>query len=131
MIIKRPISHREWNEILTRADAMTKEDNGHLFEISLKTRRVHCGKKPGVKTRCGWWFQTFINRLEYVLLNLDIEMRYAKCCIDCVLNHHCLLQDHDDVEDCDNYKESQLEKNCCACPDCAADRLVKKEKINV
>jgi hypothetical protein len=32
-------------------------------------------------------------------------MRYHKACSGCVLNGDCLLQDHDDVESCEDVRE--------------------------
>lgn len=31
-------------------------------------------------------------------------MKFAECCRDCVLNHNCLLQENDHVEDCEEYE---------------------------
>jgi len=37
-------------------------------------------------------------------------MEYAKCCRDCVLNHDCLLQKDNNVEDCEDYKDKHLDE---------------------
>lgn len=61
----------EFNKALPIADKMMKESNGHEFEICFKTRCIHCGRKPTIKTKCGGWFQTFINKLRFVLMNKE------------------------------------------------------------
>ena len=45
-----------------------KGTKGHYFVTTLKTRCQHCGKSPKVKTRCGQWFQTYLQRLTEVLM---------------------------------------------------------------
>ena len=52
-----------------KADEMMKETNGHQFITTLKTRCMHCGRSPKVKTKCGSWFQTYLHCLKMVLLN--------------------------------------------------------------
>jgi len=68
---KMCFTYEEFHEALKIADEIMKRNNGHTFETILKTRCVYCRKSPKVKTRCGAWFQTFINKLEYVLLNFE------------------------------------------------------------
>lgn len=57
-----------FEKYLKEADDLMKESNGHYFVTMLKTRCSHCGRKPGGKTRCGAWFQTFTIRLKEVFL---------------------------------------------------------------
>ncbi len=61
------MNYAEYRDALTEADKRTKEHNGHEFVHILKTRCQHCGKSPRVATKCGGWFQTFVNQLGYVL----------------------------------------------------------------
>lgn len=35
-------------------------------------------------------------------------MEYSECCRDCVLNHDCLLQKNNDVEECEDYREQEI-----------------------
>ena len=59
----------EWKECEIEADRRMKASNGHRFITILKTRCEHCRRKPDVKTRCGWWFETFRTHLIEVLMN--------------------------------------------------------------
>jgi len=61
----------EFEQALKKADELMKADNGHLFEHILKTRCVFCGKSPMVKTKCSYWFQTYLEKLKYVLMNKE------------------------------------------------------------
>ena len=38
-------------------------------------------------------------------------MDFAECCKDCVMNNQCLLQDHNEVEYCEDY-QTRKEKEC-------------------
>jgi hypothetical protein len=38
-------------------------------------------------------------------------MNYADCCSECVQNGECLMQDHGDVEDCQDYQDMIFEEN--------------------
>jgi hypothetical protein len=59
----------EWDRAIKLADEHMKESNGHYFVHILKTRCQYCGKSEKVKTRCGGWFNTYMNRLIEVFLN--------------------------------------------------------------
>jgi len=61
----------ELDTALEEADKRMKASNGHQFMTILKTRCVHCGRSPKVKTRCGSWFQTFINNFKTILRERD------------------------------------------------------------
>lgn len=61
------MTYAEYRDCLEEADKRTKAHNGHSFVTILKTRCQHCGRSPKVKTRCGGWFQTFVNDLGMVL----------------------------------------------------------------
>lgn len=68
----------DFDKALPIADKLMKNKNGHEFETILKTRCIHCGRKPLVKTKCSHWFQTFISRLRLVLMNKEIYFQETK-----------------------------------------------------
>jgi len=47
-----------------KADSAMKANNGHQFEIILKTRCVWCNRSPRAKGRCSSWFATFLWHLS-------------------------------------------------------------------
>lgn len=57
----------EFNDCVKEADRRMKESNGHNYMTILKTRCMNCGRSPKVKTRCGGWLNTFMDRLGHVL----------------------------------------------------------------
>lgn len=57
----------EFKECQIEADRRMKECNGHKFITILKTRCYYCGRNPGVKTRCGGWFHSFLDHLSDVM----------------------------------------------------------------
>lgn len=58
------MSREEFDDACIRADKAIKASNGHQYLTTLKTRCIHCGRSQKVKTRCGGWFRTFIDRLS-------------------------------------------------------------------
>ena len=62
------MTNQKFREYLNKADESIKATNGHYFVTILKTRCQHCNKRPGIKTRCGSWFQTFTIRLTEALM---------------------------------------------------------------
>jgi hypothetical protein len=66
------MTSEELDSALEEADRRMKAHNGHQFMTVLKTRCVHCGRSPKVKTRCGQWFQTFINEFKTILRQRDL-----------------------------------------------------------
>lgn len=52
---------------LLEADAEMKNSNGHSYVTILKTRCIYCNRSPRVKTRCGRWLDTMMDRLESTL----------------------------------------------------------------
>ena len=66
------MTYDELRAAYVEADARMKKNNGHRFETILKTRCVYCRRRPGVKTKCGGWFQTFLDRLDEVLVERGI-----------------------------------------------------------
>ena len=61
------MTYSEYRSYLEEADRRMKEKNGHFYVTILKTRCQYCGKKPGAKTKCPGWLQTFVNDLGCVL----------------------------------------------------------------
>jgi hypothetical protein len=61
------MSYKELRECYEEADRRMKANNGHSFLTVLKTRCQYCNRSPSVKTRCGGWFQTFLDCLSTVL----------------------------------------------------------------
>lgn len=67
--MKKELTMEEWDKVKIEADRSMKASNGHSYETILKTRCIYCRRSPRDKRRCGAWFQTFINRLDNILLN--------------------------------------------------------------
>jgi hypothetical protein len=62
------LTHETYRAACERADAAMKAKNGHSFEISLKTRCIYCGRSPKAKGKCRGWFMTFLQLLEWELV---------------------------------------------------------------
>jgi len=58
-------------QAIVKADELMKADNGHNFQHILKTKCIYCGRSPKVKTKCSYWFQTYLENLKFVLLNQE------------------------------------------------------------
>ena len=67
------LTFEEWEKIKIEADRRMKADNGHSFITILKTRCQYCGRSPRAKGTCGAWFQSFIQQLDHILLNLPTK----------------------------------------------------------
>ena len=61
------MNYEDYQLALEEADRRMKSKNGHQFMTILKTRCMHCGASPKVKTKCRGWFQTFTDLLGVVL----------------------------------------------------------------
>ena len=48
---------------------MKKFTKGHLFKESLKDRCLFCGSSMKTKKECAYWFMTFLDRMQTVLIN--------------------------------------------------------------
>lgn len=48
---------------------MKKESRGHLFKSHLKERCVFCGADRKTKNDCDYWFLTYIDRVQTILIN--------------------------------------------------------------
>lgn len=62
------LTHETYVAACQRADAKMKGKNGHTFQISLKTRCIYCHRSPKARGKCRGWFMTFIQLLEWELL---------------------------------------------------------------
>jgi hypothetical protein len=61
------LTYEQYQDCLKEADERMKANNGHQYLHILKTRCMNCGRSPKVKTRCGGWFNTFVNILGCIL----------------------------------------------------------------
>lgn len=48
---------------------MKKASRGHLFSKSMKERCVFCGVDRKTKKECEFWFLTFMDRVQTILIN--------------------------------------------------------------
>jgi hypothetical protein len=48
---------------------MKRYTKGHLFSKNLKDKCVFCGSSMKTKKQCDYWFITFLDRLQTVLIN--------------------------------------------------------------
>lgn len=48
---------------------MKKASHGHLFDKNLKERCVFCGVGRKTKKECEYWFLTFLDRIQTILIN--------------------------------------------------------------
>jgi hypothetical protein len=48
---------------------MKKASRGHLFSKNLKERCVFCGVTRRTKKECEYWFLTFLDRVQTILIN--------------------------------------------------------------
>lgn len=48
---------------------MKKFSKGHLFSKNLKDKCVFCGSSPKTKKECAYWFLTFLDRMQTVIIN--------------------------------------------------------------
>lgn len=48
-----------------------KLSKGHLFSKTMKDRCIFCGATMKTKKQCDYWFLSFLDRLQVVLINPD------------------------------------------------------------
>ena len=48
---------------------MKKESRDHLFKSYLKERCVFCGADRKTKKQCDFWFLTYLDRVQTILIN--------------------------------------------------------------
>lgn len=56
------------------AITMKKYSKGHLFSKAMKNRCSFCGVTTKTKKTCDYWFFTFLDRMQTVLINPDFFM---------------------------------------------------------
>ena len=59
----------KWREYIKEADDEMKESNGHIFDLSNSGKCMWCGKTSESKIICNNWFQSYMTRLEVLLVN--------------------------------------------------------------
>ncbi len=81
---KQKFTLLDLQKALSIALEMRKESKGHLFKSHLKERCVFCGEDRKTKKDCEWWFMTFLDRLQTILINPqffvgnDLEANYLQ-----------------------------------------------------
>ena len=48
---------------------MKKASRGHLFSKTMKEKCVFCGQDRNTKKECDFWFMTFMDRVQTILIN--------------------------------------------------------------
>lgn len=66
---KQKFTLLELQKALSIGLEMKKASKGHLFDKNLKERCVFCGKSRRARTECEYWFMTFIDRVQTILIN--------------------------------------------------------------
>lgn len=71
---KAKYSLQDVQKAMNIAMEMKKWSKGHLFTKTLKDRCVFCGATMKTKKTCDYWFMTFIDRTQTVLINPSFFM---------------------------------------------------------
>lgn len=66
---RKKYSLTEVQKAISIAIEMKKISKGHLFSKNLKDRCVFCGQTMKTKKECEYWFMTFLDRLQTVVIN--------------------------------------------------------------
>jgi len=66
---KKKFTLLELQKALSIAIEMKKESRGHLFKQHLKEHCVFCGADRNTKKECEWWFLTYLDRVQTILIN--------------------------------------------------------------
>lgn len=66
---KKKYSMADIQRATSIAIEMKKHTKGHLFSTALKDRCVFCGQSMKTKKQCQYWFMTFLDRFQTVILN--------------------------------------------------------------
>lgn len=66
---KKIYSFHDIQKATNIAIEMKKLSKGHLFKKALKERCVFCGATMKTRKECDYWFLTFMDRQQTVLLN--------------------------------------------------------------
>lgn len=68
-LAKKKYSLQDVQQAMNIALEMKKHSKGHLFSKSQKDRCVFCGVTMKTKKQCKFWFFTFMDRTQTVLIN--------------------------------------------------------------
>lgn len=68
---KKKYTLLELQKAFSIALEMKKASRGHLFSHNLKERCVFCGKGRRAKKECDYWFLTFLDRVQTIIINPD------------------------------------------------------------
>ncbi len=69
---KKPkYSLQDVQKAMSIAMEMKKHSKGHLYSKQLKDRCVFCGASMKVRKTCEYWFMTFVDRVQTILINPD------------------------------------------------------------
>jgi hypothetical protein len=66
---KQKFTLLELQKAFSIALEMKKASHGHLFSKNLKERCVFCGKGRKSKKECEYWFLTFLDRIQTIIIN--------------------------------------------------------------
>lgn len=66
---KKKYSLEDVQRAMNIALAIRQLSKGHLFSKSLKDKCVFCGASMKTKKMCDFWFLSFLDRLQVVLIN--------------------------------------------------------------
>lgn len=66
---KKKYSLHDVQAAINIAITMKKYSKGHLFSKTLKDRCTFCGATMKTKKECPYWFMTFLDRLQTVIIN--------------------------------------------------------------
>lgn len=68
---KAKYSLHDVQKAINVALAMKKFSKGHLFSKNQKELCVFCGASQKTKKPCNYWFMTFLDRMQTILINPD------------------------------------------------------------
>jgi len=66
---KKKYSLEDVQKAISIAMVMKKYSKGHLFNKSMKDHCVFCGATMKTKKECAYWFMTFLDRMQTVIIN--------------------------------------------------------------
>lgn len=67
--VKKKYSLEDVQRAISIALVMKKYSKGHLFNKAMKDKCVFCGATLKTKKECQYWFMTFLDRLQTVVIN--------------------------------------------------------------
>jgi len=66
---RKKYSLQDVQKAISIALMMRKFSKGHLFSKTMKDKCVFCGSTMKTKKQCSYWFMTFLDRVQTVLIN--------------------------------------------------------------